>query len=760
VRQLAAAFRDASKLVCGKLAHSKDFAVFRTSVVTGRTKNMLRRFPNRGLSTAFFAVFFLSFLFLGETPVLAQTPSSTTLSSMSQKDLFKKADLDYQAGRLEEAREALIQGLAKKNKPDKKYSPLLDTINSQLSDREAAKGETACSNKDFPSCEKQIAAAKGYATTPRVQRLEDQLNQAIGEIKQKFDAALKKSEAGEPVSALAQLESLKPFASYLPNLEAGIDRVRVSHRKKLVAEGNAFVEERKWDEASSRFLHALDYEKNDSAAKAGLERIERGRKAYRLYDEAVQLQASKNYAEALRALKSATAAYPEDKEFGELSEQMKQEWRRQLDAEIPGLLEKADDFKSTKDAYYRLEEAKAMLPQSPEIAKYFPQASELFGANSLQRSSELEAIVDYSRIATALVLRLNAQQWMPAGTVKTEELKNLAAVFNRKRASQILLTVDNLCAASNSFIQTLQARTKNTLENVGLPDIKIRTVEEYQKFPNEDTQFQELRPDGKSATIQLTIGASKYLSERHSSEKPIEANSKYVSGTEKVANPDYQRAQAEVEKIRKALDARKKRDKPTPEGWTEATLQEKLAELNGIERYNTQDKISDYTYQKIEHKQQTDVEIAVTMRDYFSREALITDTISFHDEKEAVEIDGVRPQDVNGLRNQPVRLPSTEQVLREAERTVLAQLEKKISTVIPTYTNRFFNEAEKAFKAGQTEDAVEFYICHWIFFRGKLDGAQMNHVADIVKRETGFDLLRQGASLLAMSIASAAQAPQ
>jgi thioredoxin-like negative regulator of GroEL len=723
-------------------------------------KNMLRRFPNRGRFTAFFAALLLSFLFLGKTVILAQTPSSSTLSSMSQKDLFKKADLDYKAGRLEEAREALILAFAKKNKPDKKYSPLLETINSQLGDREAAKGETACNNKDFPACEKQIAAAKAYATTPRVQSLENQWNQAIGEIKQKFDAALKKSEAGDPESALAQMESLKPFAAYLPNLEAGIDRVRLSHRKKLIAEGNAFVEQKKWDEASSRFLRALEYEKGDSAAKTGLDRIERGRKAYRFYDSAVEQQAAKNYAEALRALRAATEAYPEDKGFETLGKQVGQEWRQQLDSEIPGLLENADDFKSTRDAYYKLEEARALLPGSSDVSKHFPQASELFGANSLQRSSELEAIVDYSRIATALVLRLNAQRLMPSGTVKTEELKNLAAVFNRKRSSQILIAVDNLCAASNSFIQTLQARTKNTLESISLPDIKIRTVEEYQKSPNEDTQFQELRPDGKSATIQMTIGASKYLSERRSSEKPIEVNSKYVSGTEKVANPDYQRAQAEVEKIRKALDARKKRDKPTPEGWTDATLQQKLAELNGIERTNTQDKISDYTYQKIEHKQQTAVAIDVTLRDYFSREALATDTIGFHDEKEAVEIDGVRAQDVNGLRNQPVRLPSTEQVLREAERTVLEQLEKKISTMLPVYTNRFFNEAEKAFKSGQVDDAVEFYLCHWTFFRGKLDSAQMNRIADVVKRETGFDLFKQGASLLAMSIASGSQSPQ
>ncbi len=721
---------------------------------------MSRRFPYRGLKATFIAVLVVSFLLLGQTVALTQAPSSTTLSSMSQKDLFKKGEADFKAGRLEEAREALIAGLAKKNKSDKKYTPMLETINGQLSDREAAKGETACGANDLATCEKQIAAAKSYATTPRVQKLEEQLNQTVSDKKQKLAAALKQAESGDPQSGLAQLESLKPYASFLPDLSSAIERARALNTRKLVSEGNTLLGQHKWNDAASQFQRALDFAKNDDAAKKGLDRVERGRKAFQAYDIATRQQASKNYPEALRSLKSAAVLYPEDNAFETLSEQIRQEWRQQLISEIPGLLENGTDFKSTRDAYFRIVEAKELLPDSGEITKYLPQASELFGANSLQRSAELEGIVDYSRIATALALRLNAQQWMPAGTVKSEELKNLAAVFNRKRASQILVAVENLCAASSSFIQTLQARSENVLENLGLPDLKIRTVDDYQKSPNEDTQFQELRPDGKSATIQLTVGASKYLSERRSSERPIEAKSQYLSGTEKVPNPEYQKAQAEVDKIRKALDARTKRDKPTPEGWTELTYQQKLAELNGIERNNTKDKVTDYTYQKIEHKQQTAVEISVTMRDYFSREALATDTIGFQDEKEAVEIEGVRPQDVNGLRNQPVRLPSTEQVLREAERTVLEKLEKKIGDIVPIYTSRFYNEAEKAYAAGQVEDAVEYYLCHWIFFRGKLDGAQMNRIAEIVKRETGFDLLKQGSTLLSMSIASAAQTPQ
>jgi hypothetical protein len=718
--------------------------------------DMFRRFPIWWIKASIMGVFFFAVSHVENTAV-AQTSSSTALSSLSEKELFKKADASYQAGRLEEAREALILGLAKKKKEDKKYTPLLATINNQLSDRETAKGEEALRNKDFSACKKQIAAAKAYATTARVFNLESQLDQAMKEIMLKLDSAVKQSDAGDHETALTMLESLKQFSAYLPNLDSEIVRIRKLHRQKLISEGNALIEQHSWNDAANRFQRVQEIEKEDEEAKAGLDRVERGRKAYQLYDAAIKQREAKIYREAMRNLQEAEKTYPEDKTFNKMREKIKPEWVQRLLADVPSLLTNPDDFRNTRDAYALLAQARELDPGNPDVAKYLPQASELLGANSLQRSVELEGIVDYSRIATASALRVNAQQRMPAGTVKAEELKNLMAIFSRKRASQILVEVDNLCAASPTFVQALEARTKNTLDSSGLPDLKIRTVEEYQKSPNEDTQFQEQRPDGKSATTQLTIGAFKYLSERHSSDKPIEIKSQYVSGTERVPNPDYLRIEDEIKQIRQALDARKNRDKPTPEGYTDATLRQKEAQLSRIDPSIPKDKISNYTYQKIEHKQQTTVEVTVTLRDYFSREALATDKVSFHDEKESVEIVGVKPEDTNGLQNQPVRMPSTEQILREAERTVLDQLEQKIRTILPMYTNRFFNEAEKAYKVGQIDDAIEYYLCHWEFMRGKLDKAQMERIAEIVKRETGFDLYSQGSYLLSISIASAPQ---
>src|SRR6185369_1829239 len=94
------------------------------------------------------------------------------LSAMSEGDLFKKGEADFMAGRLEDAREALTAGLAKKKKTDKKYSPMLDMVNAALADREADKGDAACRQSDLVTCEKQITTAKAFATSDKVTKLQ------------------------------------------------------------------------------------------------------------------------------------------------------------------------------------------------------------------------------------------------------------------------------------------------------------------------------------------------------------------------------------------------------------------------------------------------------------------------------------------------------------------------------------------------------------------------------------------------------------
>jgi len=146
----------------------------------------------------------------------------------------------------------------------------------------------------------------------------------------------------------------------------------------------------------------------------------------------------------------------------------------------------------------------------------------------------------------------------------------------------------------------------------------------------------------------------------------------------------------------------------------------------------------------------------VLLRDYFSREEIASDTIRFHNEREDTQLDGVQDRDLSGVRNKPPRILPPDQVLRDAERSTLEILNTKLLKLLPSYTSRFYKEGERTTKANRVDDAVESLICHWAFFRGKLDSRQQEWIRDLVKSETGFDLSTQGGNLLSLIVSTSA----
>ncbi len=693
----------------------------------------------------------------GGGPQTAANPAQAkatvkNLSIMPEKELFKKGEADFVAGRFLDAREALSLGLAKRKKVDKRYSPMLDKVNERLADDEAAKGEAACRQMDLVTCEKQIAAGQQFAATASVARLSEAFTRTVADLKAQLEAALKLSTSGDYVGSLLQLKSLTKYLTYLPTVNADIERTTRAYVQKVVADGIRSVDEKRWEDASQEFQRALELDKDNATAKAGLNTSQRARSGYEQHERAQTQLTAKNFSQALKLIDGAIVTYPEAPEF----EQLKNTIIRSLVAELAAPLEEmvaaSNDLTKTRDAYLRIDQIRQIDAGNPVIAKFLGPASENFGANALLKANELENIVDYSRIATAYVMKLNAKQRLPEGMVKQDDLKSIAAAFNRKRISQLLLLVENLSNASaTAFGQTVQARARHTLDSLSLPDMRIRTLEEYQRTPNDDSQFQDLRPDGKSRNVQLSIGVSRYEAVREAGD-PSNLRSKYINGIENIPNPDYRQKLEDLAQMRRALDKpTQKKNKPTPEGWTEVTYAQMKDELSRFDRTIQQDKILDYGYTKTEYKQRSTVELNITLRDYISREVLKLQPVRYSPpEKAATEIEGVRDSDVNGLQNQKLRLPTTEDDLRNAEKAALDEMDKKLIEILPSYTSRFFNEAEKAMKANDSERAVEMYLCHWAFFRGNLAEAQLTRVTDVVKKETGFDLKKESGVFLAL----------
>ena len=679
-------------------------------------------------------------------PVLSKQP----LSANSEGDLLKYGEANFKAQRFEEAREALTLGLAKKKKDDPKYTPMLKQANDALADAAAAKGDAPCKALDLVACEKQIAAAKEYATTPAVTRLAATHARNLTELQDRFQSALKLSASGEFDKALAQLKDLTKYSSHLTSVNSEIDRTTKSYVAKLASDGMRAIDEKRLEDASLQFQRVLDFDKDNASAKSGLSVIQKAHQAYELEKRALAQLTAKKFDEALKLIDQANDTFPSP-EFDRTKSNIIRDYIAYLITPVPELVPAANDFLTTRDVYLRLDQVRRFDPANPVVAKYLPEVSDTFGTHVFQRATDLENIVDYSRIGTAYLLKVQAQKRLPAGIVKSEDVKTVAAAFGRKRTSQLVLSIENLSTAqAASFASTVQQRARHNLEAVALQDLRV-CMNDDKKCLMDDAQFEGLRPDNKSRTAILTIGVSKYdFQQDHS---PTEsARSKYVNGIENIPNQEYKDKEAEIEIIRRALDKPgQKKDKPTPEGWTESTYQRKENELRRIDKTIQRDKVLDYSYSKTQYTQRTTLELNVLLRDFVTRQELKSERIrSNTPELTAEEIEGVKDTDVNNLQNKRLRLPSRDEALSAAERMILDDLDKKVLDMVPVYTNRFFNEGEKGMKANQIDEAVEAYICHFAFLRGKLPEAEMERVSDVVRRETGFDLRKEGDAFIAL----------
>ena len=126
------------------------------------------------------------------------------------------------------------------------------------------------------------------------------------------------------------------------------------------------------------------------------------------------------------------------------------------------------------------------------------------------------------------------------------------------------------------------------------------------------------------------------------------------------------------------------------------------------------------------------IELKLFLRDNLTKEVIASDRIAVNGDRTDDETKGVHEKDVKGGRNRASILVSEQQALRELERSVLEQITTKTIAMLPSYTRRFFKEGQNALKSDRTDDAVENFICHWAFFRGKVDRAELDVLGDVI----------------------------
>jgi hypothetical protein len=334
-------------------------------------------------------------------------------------------------------------------------------------------------------------------------------------------------------------------------------------------------------------------------------------------------------------------------------------------------------------------------------------------------------------------------------------VKDVVSSFTRRRTSQVLFSVEDLAGADPVFVQTATVRARSALESAELPDLRIRSWEDYRKSPAEDPIVKGLTPDSKSSTVQFVVQITNHEALRKPAQKES-IRSQYASGSEQIPNPEWVRVKEELARLENEA-ANPKLKKEEKLRLASSVIPQKQAELSRVEQLLTREKFADYTYEKITYSQHVGIDLKLLLRDTLTREIIASQTITAKDDRTDEEIKGVHDKDVKGARNRaPILIPE-QQALKELERSVLNELTAKTLAMLPNYTRRFFKEGQNALQADRTDEAVENFLSHWAFFRGKLYRAEMETIGEVVLRETGFDISAEGPRFLTLAATAAAQ---
>lgn len=661
----------------------------------------------------------------------------------SSKDLVRMAEADQKNNRWEAAWEKLRQAAAQKPK-DKKIAIMLQDTGKFLADQAATKALTLCEQRELEPCEKEVKTAASYATTPRVQEAQARLDTRKKEVQEQWNRVQQMIGSGQLVEANLELQALTRFSYLLPNLAAEKERVRQLRVESFLGEGRKEAAAQRWDAAMEAFSAALRLDAGNQDAARGIESAKQEKEASTAFQQAQNAVRSKAYQVAYEANQKALRVFPNRQPYQELAKQIASDWSKALVEESKTLSSNPDNQKDNQRALDALEWARRLDPKLPGLAEEVRTIRLTLHSIYLQRAGEYESLADNSRIGIAYAYYLAAQQTNPGGEFALgAKMRETNGVFSRKRAVQILINVENVSPAPPDFAKVVAGRVRRGIEKLSLPDVKLRSLDEYQKNPAEDPQFVENRPDGKSPTVLFTVDLTNYESETTGSDKPLEKPSRYVSGQEMAPNPEYRKLQDEFNKVSLALSMAKP-GKPSKEGYTTYHLQMLQQQVSATPRETARDRIADYTYQEFHLGVRALIRMNLELRDMLEKQLLGQQLVETNRQQSQVEIAGVREKDVNHLTNKPARLPSAEQLLRECERNTLELLDEKVRLLVSQYLNRFYAEGEKALREGRTEDALENFLCHWHSFRGRLEESQSRRIRELVKREMGLDLSAAG----------------
>lgn len=677
-------------------------------------------------------------------------PATGTVSSLvalPEKELFKRGEKAYTAGRWEEAYRYLKEALKKRQKEHSKYSPMYEDARNRRADEEAAKGEGALALNQLESCEAQIGAAKGYAATAKTAALESAFNARLSELRGKFTKASSLASENAFEQSLEILNSLLPYEKYVPGVAPKIELVNRMKTDHLIAGGRDLCAKREWLAALKLFQEAKLRDPSNEQAQAGLERADRGIMADRLADGAREKLDHGLWREALYSIEKAIEVDPDSREFLQPQKNLIVErWLQKLQGGVPRDAVETGDFYRSRDVFNALETMRELQPENALAAERLPEMGRVYGTDAWVQAGALYRLEDKSRVATAYALLLGARDHLGNELIRSEQILDAARDFNKKRAVQVIVSVDNSCAAPAAFIDAIRTRAISSIEKLGIPDVWVRTREEYNAAPREDTQYQGLRPDGKSYLALLNIEVLRHQSEVKRTES-VE-KSRFTERMETVRNPEYDKLNAEVTRIIDEIDSDKSK---VPEKDRYRLKERERERLKQVSMTIESPVTRPYEYKTYAYDRKVEVTLTMNLKDRLSNTFMTAgEEIRTGKSDKGNEVTGVHPQDVDGRQNLALKMATPEEALGEAEREAGETLGRKMAGLLDPFLKRFLQEGKTRMEKRQLDEAVEALLCYWTFVRGNVEPEDSRLIRDLVRQETGLDLERRARDFLSI----------
>lgn len=675
--------------------------------------------------------------------VVAALDNQSEAQKRSPKELFKQARTDEEHQHWEAALQKLQIAAALKRK-NKAIAEELEQVRAHLADLTANRAMASCNELKLDMCEQQVKLALSYMRTPRAAEAESRLAARKAQLQKRWDLAEQMIASHQLNKASAELESLSQFPYLFPTLTAEKLRLRSLRISADIALGSQELADRQFDDAKQAFSAALRLDPSNANAIHGIETAQKAKEAFGYYEHARNAFSAKSYEVAYLTDQRALGLFPDQQEYKEFNKQISATWLKILE-NASGLSPNPANLKDNQAAWERLKWIERL---DPHYYQGLTDATRKIRGNLWddynQEANDYQSWSTNSGIGLAYLYYLNAQQMNPDPTSESPFAASFSEVrdlFVRKRTMLVVVSVVNLIPGSSSFSEVVGHRVRAAIEELGLPDLKVLSLDDYKKNPSEDPLFQKDHPDGKSRVVVFDVEVTSYESESTGNDKPEEKPSRFESGVEEtVTNPEYEKAVERYQAVKKALARKHKPGKPTKEGYMPSDLDLAEHELEQTRKTITRAKVVDYTYQEYHLNARARIAMRLELRDMLQRQLLSSDEVESTQQDTATEIAGVQPRDVNGFLNRPPRMKTSERLLQDAELDALKTLDKKVPALLAPYLDRYYAEGEQALGEARMADAAENFICYWYTFRGQINEKRAEHIQDVVKQFTGLDL--------------------